>query len=67
VDTAEGRGVVHAPKPSLATTKEDQIQSLLVLAIVSSPLARAVAHAQGLRLSFFQAPGVPEKKLIITG
>lgn len=68
VNTGEGEGKLIASKPCKATTNEERIQSLIVLGIVTSPIARAAAYAQGFQIAFFQAAGAPpEKKLIITG
>lgn len=68
IETGEGQGTLIANKPCKAQTKEEQIQALVVLAIVTSPIARAAAYAQGFKLSFFQAPAdKPKSKLIVPG
>jgi len=67
VNTGEGEGKLVALKPSKATTNEERIQSLVVLGIVTSPIARAAAYAQGFQIAFFQAPPeAPKPKIILT-
>ena len=65
INTGEGEGKLLASKPPKATTKEESIQALVVLGIVTSPIARAAAYAQGFQIAFFQAAGEQPKSKII--
>ena len=66
INTGEGEGKLVASKPPKASTNEEKIQALVVLGIVTSPIARAAAYAQGFQIAFFQAPGeAPKSKIIL--
>ena len=64
----EGRaGLVKAPKALHGASLGDVIQSISVFALLTSPPARAILYAHGLRLEFLQAPAPTETKIILPG
>jgi hypothetical protein len=58
-------GIVHAPKDVRGTQPHEVVAHATVLAIATSPLARAVLRAHGYAIAFFQGPRKEQQGRIV--